>query len=100
MQSVGMIGVERKSLLAAEQRIKVSPGSHMRKPGLMERRGIAGVGTLQSRLGFSGGYPAVATVHRHISMGAAHQPLDDSPPSINRFGRQRDVAGWRFADLM
>jgi hypothetical protein len=37
-------------------------------------------------LGFLGSSPAIATVHLHISTGAADQPLDDSHLSINRFG--------------
>jgi hypothetical protein len=99
MQGVGVIAIERQRLLAADLRLQMPSGAQMARAGLMERRRTAGIGTAQGCLGFSGGYPAVATVHRHISMGAAHQPLDDSPPSINRFGRRRDLAGRRFSDL-
>jgi hypothetical protein len=65
MQGVGVVAIERQRLLAADLRLQMPSGAPMAQAGLMERRRVAGVGALQGRLGFSGGYPAVATVHRH-----------------------------------
>jgi hypothetical protein len=99
MQGVGVTAIERQGLLAADLRLQMPSGAQMARAGLTECRGIAGVGTLQSRLGFSGGYPAVATVHRHISMEAAHPPLDDSPWARNRFGYDAMAPVGAFSDL-
>jgi hypothetical protein len=68
MQAVGVIGIDRQRLLAADLRVEVPSGAQMAQAGFTERRRMARACTVRSCLGCSGTCPAIATVHRHISM--------------------------------
>jgi hypothetical protein len=66
MQAVGMIGIDRERLLAADLRIEMPSGQQMSKAGFAVRFRRACARIIGAYLGFSG-CPAVAAVHRHIS---------------------------------
>jgi hypothetical protein len=65
VKDVGVIGIRRQRLLAADLSVEMPAGLHMAKARLIEFGG---------RLGFSGGSPAFATAHQHISCGQDTKP--------------------------
>ena len=64
MENVGVMGIRRECLLATDLRVEKPASLHVSKARLIKRGG---------RLGSSGGGPAFAAAHQHISCGQSTQ---------------------------
>jgi hypothetical protein len=67
MQGIGVIGIDRQGLLAANLRVEIPAGLSMAQAGLMERGGRVGACTRWFNLGSLPSGPAFATIHQRIS---------------------------------
>ncbi|MEI9924535.1 MAG: hypothetical protein WDN50_14270 [Bradyrhizobium sp.] len=61
-----MPGIERKGALTTHLGVEMPSCLKMAKACGVERSGRVPASTVQSRLGFAGGYPAFVTVHRNF----------------------------------
>jgi hypothetical protein len=67
MQGIGVIGIDRQRLLAANLRVEILSGRSVAKAGFVERGGRVGACTRWFGLGSAACGPAFATIHQRIS---------------------------------